>query len=176
MTEVLPGIYQIQIPIPDNPLGNTNCYLLQGDNEYLIIDPGMDIEESFNALENGLNEIGAKIESISRVLATHSHGDHYGLADRIKQLSEAQIFLHDKDINSFNPEGLDMDVIAQRMQQWHYSTGIPPTDEQFQPPEGPGELSSSPDRKSKSQKAQVPNRCSARVPLGSPHEKPYLGR
>ena len=138
MTEVIRGVYQIQIPIPDNPLGHTNSYLLEGDNEYLIIDPGMDIEDSFNALKSGLNEISIKIESITRVIATHSHGDHYGLADRIKQLSKAQIFLHEKDINSFNPEGIDMDELMQRMTQWNLSTGVPPSDEQFRPPDGPG--------------------------------------
>lgn len=140
MTEVIPGIHQLQIPIPDNPLGHTNSYLLQGDNEYLIIDPGMDTEESFNALKSGLKEIGVEIESISQVLATHSHGDHYGLADRIKQLSQAKILIHDKDTNAFNPEGLDMEDLMRRMIQWTHSTGTPPTDEMFRPPGGPGSM------------------------------------
>ena len=41
MTEVVPGIYQLQLPMPDNPTKSVNGYLVQGDNEYLL-DAGTD--------------------------------------------------------------------------------------------------------------------------------------
>ena len=40
MTEVSPGIYQLQIPIPNNPLEYTNIYLLRGDDGYHLIETG----------------------------------------------------------------------------------------------------------------------------------------
>ena len=40
MTEIRPGIHQLKIPIPDNPLENTNTYLVRGDGENLLIDTG----------------------------------------------------------------------------------------------------------------------------------------
>ena len=139
MTEILPGINQLKIPIPDNPLEYTNSYLIQGDNEYLIIDPGMNTDESFDALKSGLAEIGIDIESITQIMATHSHGDHYGLANTLKQLSQATIFLHEKDINPFNIEQLGMDELRRRIGQWLYSNGLTADElSQFQigPPSG----------------------------------------
>ena len=35
MAEIIPGIYQLKVPIPNNPLGNTNSYLLKSDDGYL---------------------------------------------------------------------------------------------------------------------------------------------
>ena len=57
MTEIIPGIHQLQIPIPDNPLGYTNSYLVQGDNECLLIDLGMNTDEAFDSLKAGLSAI-----------------------------------------------------------------------------------------------------------------------
>jgi len=124
MTEILPDVHQLKIPITDNPLKYTNSYLVKGDNEYLIIDPGMNTDESFDALKSGLATIGIGIESITRILATHSHGDHYGLADTLKQLSQARILLHEKDINPFNLEELGMDELRRRIGEWLYSNGL----------------------------------------------------
>ncbi len=51
MTEIIPGIHQFKIPIPNNPLGYTNTYLLEGDDGYLLIDTGVNTEESLQALK-----------------------------------------------------------------------------------------------------------------------------
>ena len=36
MTEIIPGIYQLQLPIPNNPLEYTIIYLVQGDDGYFF--------------------------------------------------------------------------------------------------------------------------------------------
>ncbi len=94
MTEIELGIHQLKVPIPNNPLGNTNSYLLKGSDGYLIIDPGMNNDDAFEALKKELAEAGVAMEDIKRVVATHSHGDHYGLAGRIKKVSNATIIVH----------------------------------------------------------------------------------
>jgi hypothetical protein len=35
--EIVSGIYQIKVPIPDNPLENLNCYLIEGDEGWLML-------------------------------------------------------------------------------------------------------------------------------------------
>ena len=35
-----PRIFQIDVPLPDNPLRNLNCYVVQDGGETLIIDTG----------------------------------------------------------------------------------------------------------------------------------------
>ncbi len=56
--EVIPGIHQIKVPIPDNPLGFLNCYLVQGKNGWLMIDTGWYTQDAFSALEAGLKDMG----------------------------------------------------------------------------------------------------------------------
>lgn len=51
----------------------TNCYILEKNNEYLIIDPGDDFNKIINNLDNQKKVIG--------ILLTHSHFDHVGAVD-----------------------------------------------------------------------------------------------
>ena len=44
MAEIAPGVYQLKVPIPNNPLENTNVYLIRGDNDYALIDAGWNNE------------------------------------------------------------------------------------------------------------------------------------
>lgn len=59
MTEIVPGIYQLPLSIPNNHLGCTNIYLLRGD-ECLLIDAGWDSEEALQSLQRQLAEIGGQ--------------------------------------------------------------------------------------------------------------------
>ncbi|MEK7849032.1 MAG: MBL fold metallo-hydrolase, partial [Chloroflexota bacterium] len=87
--EVIPGIHQLKVPIPDNPLGFLNCYLVRGKNGWLMVDTGWYTQDAFNALEAGLKEMGLAFTDIETIVCTHVHADHYGLAGRIKQVSPA---------------------------------------------------------------------------------------
>jgi glyoxylase-like metal-dependent hydrolase (beta-lactamase superfamily II) len=85
--KVIEGIYQFNIPIPDNPLGHLNSYLLEGTDGWLMIDTGWFTSDAFASLETQLQEIGLKLRDIRTIIVTHVHPDHFGLAGRIKQLS-----------------------------------------------------------------------------------------
>lgn len=50
-----------------------NCYILESDNEILLLDAG-------NSVKNVLININWNISKISGVLITHSHSDHYKYA------------------------------------------------------------------------------------------------
>jgi len=65
--------------------------LVQGDGEYLIIDPGMNNDAVFDALQRELAEVSVAFEDITQIVATHAHRDHYGLCGRVKQLSQAKV-------------------------------------------------------------------------------------
>ena len=100
MDEIVSGIYQLKIPIPNNPLEYTNIYLLKGDDGHLLIDTGWNDEAAFQSLSNQLDEIGVDFKKISQIIGTHAHFDHYGLVGKLKELSQAKIALHrlDKDL------------------------------------------------------------------------------
>ena len=125
MTEIIPGVYQLKIPIPNNPLENTNIYLVQGDNEYLLIDAGWNSEQALRSLGKQLAEIGVDFKDISQIVVTHAHFDHYGLAGRLRQLSQAKISLHYLDKNLLIPRYTNIDEFLRQAEQWFRINGVP---------------------------------------------------
>ena len=125
MNEIVSGVYQLKIPIPNNPLECTNIYLVQGDDEYLLIDAGWDNRAALQSLKKQLAEIGVDLKDISQIIATHGHHDHYGLAGKLRQLSQAKISLHYMDKNLVNPGELKMDEFIRQTEQWLHSNGVP---------------------------------------------------
>jgi glyoxylase-like metal-dependent hydrolase (beta-lactamase superfamily II) len=89
------------IPLPYNPPGATNIYLLRSNDGYLLIDTGWNSDQAFNALAEGLNDIGADFKDIKKIIMTHAHPDHYGLVGKVRELSKAKIYIHHKDEEIF---------------------------------------------------------------------------
>jgi glyoxylase-like metal-dependent hydrolase (beta-lactamase superfamily II) len=125
MTEILPGIYQLKIPIPNNPLENTNVYLVRGGDGALLIDAGWNGEEAFQSLKNQLSDIGIDLKDISQVIVTHAHGDHYGLVGMVKQHSQAKIYLHYLEENLLTSRYKNLEETLNQTEQWFHSNGAP---------------------------------------------------
>ena len=66
VTQIVNGVYQLKVPIPNNPLENTNIYLVQGDKSYTLIDTGWDSETAFNSINRQLAEVGVGFRDISK--------------------------------------------------------------------------------------------------------------
>jgi glyoxylase-like metal-dependent hydrolase (beta-lactamase superfamily II) len=92
--EVVTGIHQFRMPLPDSPLGYVNIYLVRGEEGWLLVDTGWNTREALVALESQLKEIGLGFEDIDQIVVTHFHLDHYGLAAKLKQLSGATLAMH----------------------------------------------------------------------------------
>jgi glyoxylase-like metal-dependent hydrolase (beta-lactamase superfamily II) len=130
MTEVIPGVHQLILPMtmPELTLAHVNTYLIQGDKGYLLVDTGWNADETFDALQKQLAEIGADIKDISQILVTHVHPDHYGLAGRIKQLSGAKLVLHDIEKGLIESRYINMDKLLEQTAHWLDTNGAPPDD------------------------------------------------
>ncbi len=75
--EVLPNFYLIKLPFPRNPLRDCNVYLIKDTDTSLLVDSGMDIDESRDALKDALDKLGCDLTKTEFFL-THSHPDHTG--------------------------------------------------------------------------------------------------
>jgi glyoxylase-like metal-dependent hydrolase (beta-lactamase superfamily II) len=60
-------------------VGPVNVYLLE-DDPLTLIDTGQADAAAVEALERGLATRGRRIEDLGRVVLTHQHVDHWGLA------------------------------------------------------------------------------------------------
>jgi len=77
-----PDIFKINVPLPNNPLRNLNCYVLKTPHKNLIIDTGFNLKESKQALLEGLAKLEIDMAE-TEVYATHMHADHTGLIGEI---------------------------------------------------------------------------------------------
>lgn len=81
-----PDIYNLFVPLPENPLKNLNCYIIKTDDRSLIIDTGFNRPECLEAMQNGLKELNIDPERTD-IFLTHLHSDHTGLVS---------VFVNDK--------------------------------------------------------------------------------
>lgn len=73
-----PEIYEIHIPLPENPLRELNSYLIRSGGESLLVDTGFRHPVSLKALQDALEELQVDRGTL-RVFLTHLHTDHIGL-------------------------------------------------------------------------------------------------
>ncbi|SVD53286.1 uncharacterized protein METZ01_LOCUS406140, partial [marine metagenome] len=106
VTEVAPGVLRAQLPINLPGLGHVNCYILEDDRGIAVIDPGLPGNDSWRALTERLRSIGYKPEDIHTAIVTHSHFDHFGGAEKIREVSNADILTHEYFRNAFNKQEL----------------------------------------------------------------------
>lgn len=121
--QVAPGIHLLKVPIPDNPLEYVNAYLIDGDGQYALVDPGWPSQEALSALKRELGEVGLGIEDIGTVIVTHAHPDHFGLASEVRRLSGAEVVIHHRDI-PMAPQQF-MTWFREQMFHWLLTHGMP---------------------------------------------------
>ena len=95
--EVRPGVWSIPVPFIDNPMRYTLAYLLVGDGEVALVDPGWDSDEGWDVLTAGLAVAGLEPAGITGIVITHFHPDHLGMAARLRAASGAWVALGENE-------------------------------------------------------------------------------
>jgi len=80
--ELLPNLFRIKIPLPENPLKYLNSYVIMGSERNLIIDTGLNRKECLDAMHTGLRELNLDLEETDFFI-THLHADHFGLVSKL---------------------------------------------------------------------------------------------
>ncbi len=83
----------IRIELPTQfEMGTVNAYLFKSPVPTLI-DCGEKTEDCWSALVAGLENNGLKITDLKRVIITHAHVDHMGMAARVAKESGAKVWV-----------------------------------------------------------------------------------
>jgi glyoxylase-like metal-dependent hydrolase (beta-lactamase superfamily II) len=111
--EPAPGVFRLVLPLPFPGLRRVNAYLLVGEDGCTLVDcgisdPGLSPDRGWDGLVRSLAVCGFDPGQVNRLVVTHTHIDHYGMAGRFIEGTGAGLMMHAKsqhDLASYRDPG-----------------------------------------------------------------------
>src|ERR1044072_5512995 len=86
-------IIPISLPTPFY-VGPVNVYLIK-EEPLTLVDTGPKTKEALAALKEGLRRERVRVSDLRRIVLTHAHEDHCGLAKQLRdEAKDAQVLVH----------------------------------------------------------------------------------
>jgi glyoxylase-like metal-dependent hydrolase (beta-lactamase superfamily II) len=89
---VPPYLHTFSIPTPF-PVGPVNVYLAEGE-PLTLVDAGPRYDPARESLERALAGCGYRVADLQRIIITHAHADHCGMAAELARASGAEVLAH----------------------------------------------------------------------------------
>lgn len=117
----------IRIELPTQfGMKSVNAYLFLGD-EPTLIDCGENSDQVWEALENSLAIHHLEIKDLKRVIITHAHVDHIGMAGRIIENSSAELWISEYGYEWAIDPALMIERRLKIAQEYFGNLGTPPS-------------------------------------------------
>ena len=126
----LENITAIAIPVPDvSNLITINLYAV-GSRPITLIDTGLKAQGSLAYLQGQLRKKDMDLDDIERIIITHGHMDHFGLAAGIREVVKHPIecFIHDEDRWQISSENFLKEMWSDEATNLMAMAGMPPQD------------------------------------------------
>lgn len=88
-TPIVPGVSWLRLPLPFQ-LDHINVWLLEESDQYTLVDCGANLPE-VQAIWAQLNAELFAHKPLKRIIVTHAHPDHIGMAAPLAQFHDAQV-------------------------------------------------------------------------------------
>lgn len=122
--EVRPGLWAVCVPMASQGMPWTLSYAILGEGVHLV-DPGWHLDGNLSVWEAFLEERGRTLQDVQTVLVTHTHIDHVGLAEAIRERSGARVLMSavERSLQDEPTVGSSRsrDVVDARLRRW----GVP---------------------------------------------------
>jgi glyoxylase-like metal-dependent hydrolase (beta-lactamase superfamily II) len=104
VTEVAPGVHRMALPLGIHGVPTVSAYLLHGADGAgdTLVDCGIAVDavpgaaepDACGALAAALTTAGSALERVARLIVTHAHIDHFGIAGEVVRRSGGELWLH----------------------------------------------------------------------------------
>jgi glyoxylase-like metal-dependent hydrolase (beta-lactamase superfamily II) len=101
--EVAEGVFLLALPLGIHRIPSINAYLMVDPGGDTLIDCGVyagatpaasEVEDGTGALGEALAQVGRTFDDLGRLIITHAHIDHYGIAGEVVRRSGADLWMH----------------------------------------------------------------------------------
>jgi glyoxylase-like metal-dependent hydrolase (beta-lactamase superfamily II) len=101
--EPAPGVHRLELPLGIHGVSSVNGWLIRGDDGDTLVDcgiatgpvPGADPgADGTAAVSEALRECGSSLERVARLVVTHAHIDHFGIAGEVVRRSGGELWMH----------------------------------------------------------------------------------
>jgi glyoxylase-like metal-dependent hydrolase (beta-lactamase superfamily II) len=107
VAEAAPGILRLQLPIHMPGLGHVNCYAIEDERGWAVVDPGLPGPKSWKAMEHRFAAAGFRVGDVHTVVVTHSHIDHFGGSGRLRRAAGAAVVTSKSFRTWWDPDDVD---------------------------------------------------------------------
>jgi glyoxylase-like metal-dependent hydrolase (beta-lactamase superfamily II) len=129
--EALRGVHRVVQPIGVNAVESVNVHILDDGDRVTVVDCGVwrpDLPDGgLAALQAGLEGAGRALDDVARIVVTHAHIDHYGLAGALMERTGAELLMHtmtDLDCEKYRHP----DTARARRRDTYADHGVPATE------------------------------------------------
>lgn len=112
-------------------LRHVNVYLLRDGDHFTLIDTGLQTQESRETLNQELDAMHVPVERINRILITHIHPDHFGLAGELRDRSRAELVIHRLEVALMEPRYAKAEDLVHDVAAWLSKNGVPEAEAEF---------------------------------------------
>jgi glyoxylase-like metal-dependent hydrolase (beta-lactamase superfamily II) len=125
------GITRLPLTVGLHGIETVNAYVLADGPHVTLVDCGVwranPADDGLADLRQGLRTAGYELADVSRIVVTHAHIDHYGLAGRLMELTGAELWMHaltDLDCEKYRHP----DTAVARRRDTYTDHGLPPAE------------------------------------------------
>ena len=128
--EPAPGLFRLTLPLPFPGLDEVNAYLLDDGDGATLVDTGLylpdeDGDHGWSHVVDALAANGRSPADIKRLIITHTHIDHYGMAGRLKDETGCEIWIHKEGAEELD-HYRDPEKYAAELRETYEDHGITP--------------------------------------------------
>ena len=113
-----------RLPVEAFPSLWAGVYLVHVGKKLVLIDCGSGAEKSNADLEGGIKQAGYQISNLTHILLTHGHIDHYGGLSYLRERTQAEIGLHELDLQTITRHDERLIMMSRRLNEFLISAGV----------------------------------------------------